>query len=101
MDVSRNRAERLCEVTLSEPSEPLPNGLRFSICLTSDSIRLSAFQSLASLPLFLLASTRPQQFSKIGPMEDKDADAVKQLGTYMRNKSLVRRSSCPTARHLT
>ena len=101
MDVSRNRAERLCEVTLSEPSEPLPNGLRFSICLTSDSIRLSAFQSLASLPLFLLASTRPQQFAKIGPMEDKDADAVKQLGTYMRNKSLVRRLSCPTVRHLT
>ncbi|KAI0762638.1 hypothetical protein C8Q74DRAFT_1383169 [Fomes fomentarius] len=90
MDASRKKAERLCELILSDASDPLPNGLRFNICLTddSDSIRLSAFHDLASLPMFLAASARVQQFAKAGPLEDKDADAVKQLGTYMKNRSL-------------
>ena len=89
MDVSRDRAERVCEVLLSDSTEPLPNGLRFSICLTGDSIRLSAFHALESMHLLLSASSRAQQFAKLGPLEDKDADAVKHLGLYMRKQNMV------------
>ena len=89
MDVSRDRAERICSVLLSDSTDPLPNGLRFSICLTGDSVRLSAFHHLASLSLFLLASTRAQQFAKVGPAEEADTDAIKQIGTYMMKNSLV------------
>ncbi|TFK90228.1 hypothetical protein K466DRAFT_574381 [Polyporus arcularius HHB13444] len=88
IDVSRDRAERVCSVLLSDSTDPLPNGLRFSICLTGDSIRLSAFHDLASLPVFLLASTRVQQFAKVGPAEETDADALKQIGIYMKKNSL-------------
>ncbi|RPD81739.1 hypothetical protein L226DRAFT_541401 [Lentinus tigrinus ALCF2SS1-7] len=87
MDVSREKAERVCSVLLSDSTDPLPNGLRFSICLTGDSIRLSALFHLASLPNFLLASTRVQQFAKVGPAEETDADAIKQIGVYMMKHS--------------
>ncbi|KAM5538264.1 hypothetical protein V8D89_008151 [Ganoderma adspersum] len=88
VDVSRDRAERVCEIMLSEPTEPLPGGLRFNICLTGENIRLSAFHDLSSLHLFLLASARAQQFAKLTPAGNKDADAVKQLGAFMRRRSL-------------
>ncbi|PIL29610.1 hypothetical protein GSI_08247 [Ganoderma sinense ZZ0214-1] len=87
IDVSRDRAERLCEIMLSEPTEPLPGGLRFNICLTGENIRLSAFHNLSFLHLFLLASARAQQFAKLTPAGDKDADAIKQLGAFMKSRS--------------
>ncbi|KAI0670147.1 hypothetical protein C8Q78DRAFT_1039423 [Trametes maxima] len=83
MDVSREKAERVCEITLHDPTDPLPNGLRFNICLKGDSIRLSAFHDITTLPLFLEACARVQQFAKVGPQEDKDGSAVKELATYM------------------
>ncbi|EIW64911.1 uncharacterized protein TRAVEDRAFT_140212 [Trametes versicolor FP-101664 SS1] len=88
MDVSRERAERVCEISLHDPTEPLPNGLRFSICVKGDSLRLSAFHDIASLPVFLEACTRVQQFAKVAPQEDKDTDAIKQLAIYMMKRSL-------------
>ena len=89
MDVSQVRAERVCEAVISEATDPLPNGLRFNICLSGESIRLSAFHDLSSLHLFLLASTRAQQFAKLGPSTDSDTDAVQQLGYFMQRRSLV------------
>lgn len=94
MDVSREKAERVCEITLHDPTEPLPNGLRFSICLKGDSIRLSAFQDMSSLPLFLEACTRVQQFAKVGPLQDKDADATKQLAIFMMKRAFVSSRIC-------
>lgn len=90
MDTSRDKAERVCEVMLSEPTEPLPGGLRFNICLAGENIRLSAFHHLSTLHLFLQASARAQQFAKLTPAGDKDADAVKHLGMFMQRRSLVR-----------
>ncbi|TBU35002.1 hypothetical protein BD311DRAFT_649012 [Dichomitus squalens] len=87
MDVSRNRAERVCEVLISEATDPQPNGLRFSICLSGENIRLSAFHELSCLHTFLLASTRVQQFAKLGSASDKDADALLQLGIFMQKRS--------------
>ncbi|KAI0374422.1 hypothetical protein BV20DRAFT_1041377 [Pilatotrama ljubarskyi] len=87
IDVSREKAERVCEITLHDPTDPLPNGLRFSICMKGDSIRLSAFHDIASLPIFLEACARVQQFAKVTPSEDKDADAVKQIAVYMMKRS--------------
>ncbi|KAI0824082.1 hypothetical protein BC628DRAFT_1379753 [Trametes gibbosa] len=88
MDVSPDKAEQVCEITLHDPTEPLPNGLRFSICVKGDSLRFSAFHDISSLPLFLEACARVQQFAKVGPHEDKDTDAVTQLGIYMTKRSL-------------
>lgn len=90
MDTSEERAERVCSITLHDPSEPLPNGLRFSICLRDDTVRFSAFHDLAFLPLLLDACTRVQQFARVGPAADDDAEALKQLGIYMLKRSLVR-----------
>ncbi|OSD05970.1 hypothetical protein PYCCODRAFT_1065885 [Trametes coccinea BRFM310] len=88
MDVSRERSEKVCGIALHDPTEPLPNGLRFSICLKEDDIRLSAFRELSELPIFLEACQRVQQFAKVGPRGDEDGDAVKQLGVYMMKRSL-------------
>ncbi|KAI0359145.1 hypothetical protein OH77DRAFT_1502266 [Trametes cingulata] len=87
MDVSRDKAERVCEVTLHDPTDSLPNGLRFSICLKGDSIRLSAFHDIVSLPLFLEACARVQQFAKVSPKEDKDVAAIKQIAMFMMKRS--------------
>ncbi|KAI0639158.1 hypothetical protein C8Q77DRAFT_1079774 [Trametes polyzona] len=87
MDVSHDRAERVCDITLHDATEPLPNGLRFSICLKGDSVRLSAFHDIASLPLFLDACARVQQFARVAPQEPKDANAVKQIAIYMLKRS--------------
>ena len=89
MDTSEERAERVCSITLHDPSEPLPNGLRFSICLDGDTVRLSAFHDLETLPLFLSASTRVQQFAQVGPSEDSESDALTALAAYMKKRSLV------------
>ncbi|KAH9890944.1 hypothetical protein C8Q73DRAFT_702301 [Cubamyces lactineus] len=88
MDTSEERAERVCSIILHDPSEPLPNGLRFSICLRDDTVRFSAFHDLAFLPLLLDACTRVQQFARVGPAADDDAEALKQLGIYMLKRSL-------------
>ncbi|KAI0768532.1 hypothetical protein BD413DRAFT_127687 [Trametes elegans] len=88
IDVSRDKAERVCEITLYDPTEPSVHGLRFSICMKGDSVRLSAFHDLHTLPLFLDACTRPEQFAKVGPLEDKHADTVNQLAQYMMKRGL-------------
>ncbi|KAI0336075.1 hypothetical protein GY45DRAFT_1342187 [Cubamyces sp. BRFM 1775] len=87
MDATEERAERVCSILLHDPTEPLPNGLRFSICLRDDAVRFSAFLNLASLPLLLDACTRVQQFAKVAPAADDDADALRQLGIYMMKRS--------------
>ncbi|KAI8995359.1 hypothetical protein BD414DRAFT_435102 [Trametes punicea] len=87
MDVSRDRAERVCGITLHDPTDHLPNGLRFSICLKEDSIRLSPFHELSCLPIFLDACQRVQQFAKLGPRGDEDASVVKEIATYMMKRS--------------
>ena len=89
MDVNYETAERVCDISLSEPTEPLPNGLRFSICMPQDGLRFSAFYPIHALPMFLQACAPAQQFAKVGPMEDKDAQAVSQLTTFMNKRSLV------------
>ncbi|KAI9066660.1 hypothetical protein FKP32DRAFT_1565322, partial [Trametes sanguinea] len=87
MDVSRDRSERVCAIELHDPTEHLPKGFRFSICLKVDHIRLSAFRELAELPVFLEACQRAQQFAQVGPQGAEDTDAVKQLGVYMMKRS--------------
>ncbi|CDO70283.1 hypothetical protein BN946_scf184942.g83 [Trametes cinnabarina] len=87
MDISRERSERVCAITLHDPTEPLPNGLRFSILLKDDNLHLSAFHDLTRLPLFLDACQRPQQFAQVGHLTAEDSDAVKQLAFYMMKRA--------------
>ena len=98
MDVSRDKAERVCDIILNDASNHPPTGLRFAICLrpTQESLRFSAFYDLHHLPMFLEACAPSQQIAKVTPKEDKDIRAVQQLGTFMQKRALVNRFACET-----
>lgn len=75
---------------MSEPSEPLPSGLRLSVCLTSvDSIRLKKLHYVSDLFLVLRACARAQQFAKVTPREETDSDALNSVATYLRTRRMV------------
>ncbi|KAI0936045.1 hypothetical protein AcV5_004288 [Taiwanofungus camphoratus] len=87
INVDSDRAEHLCNVSLFDPTDPRPNGLRFSICLNSvDSMRFNELHNIADLHLILGACAPVQQFAKLGPQGDADADAIRTLMAYMRRR---------------
>ena len=89
--MERDKAEHVCDVSFFDATEPRPNGLRFIICMPQDDIRFSSFYNVNALPTFLQAACPPQQFARVGPLEDKDNEAVKQLAIFMKRQSLVSR----------
>ncbi|KZT74733.1 hypothetical protein DAEQUDRAFT_4099 [Daedalea quercina L-15889] len=87
IDVEEGRAQRLCNVVLSDMTEPLPTGLRFSVCLSSaDSIRFGKLHDVADLYMIARACGQVQQFVKFGPSEGSDTDAFNTLAIHLRSE---------------
>lgn len=86
VEVEAGKAQRLCNVTMSDATDPRPNGLRFSICLTTDSIRLQKIYGVADFYMVMQACSPVQQFAKVGPQDDGDAEALKAFTSYLRRR---------------
>ncbi|TFY59615.1 hypothetical protein EVJ58_g5677 [Rhodofomes roseus] len=85
IEVEEGRAQRLCNMSLWDATDPRPNGLRFSICLNAvDSIRLGKLHEAADIYMILRSCIQVQQFAKLGPGEDSDDDAVVALAAHLR-----------------
>ncbi|KAK7694392.1 hypothetical protein QCA50_001578 [Cerrena zonata] len=84
MDTNEDSATKLCNISLTEPTEPRPGGLRINLCLTStDSLRFKKLHNVWDLSTMLQASEAVQQFCRVIPKESDDADPLKTLHTYM------------------
>ncbi|CAL1696456.1 unnamed protein product [Somion occarium] len=89
MDTGHDMATKLCSITLSDPTEPKPQGLRLNICLsTADSIRFKKLHDAPDLPTMLQASEPVQQFCRVTHKEAEDLNALKTLQTYMTKKRM-------------
>jgi hypothetical protein len=90
MDVTGSKSEPLCDATLTDPTDHLPNGLRLSMVITAmTSIRLSGFYDMVDLDMFLLACKPVEQLARLGPQGEKDMDALRTLASYMGKKQQV------------
>jgi hypothetical protein len=67
MDTAPNHAEKLCAVTLSDPTDPPQNGLRLSIMFSSvDSLRMKRRLYVGELDVMLSACGPVLQMAKLG-----------------------------------
>lgn len=82
-----DKAERFCEVALTDATDHLPDGLRLSICFSSvESLRLRRLLDVADIDGLLSACARPQQMAKLGPQSEADTPPFQTLVRYMRKK---------------
>jgi hypothetical protein len=90
VDVARNSAERLCYVTLTDSSDHLAEGLRFSVLFSSmDSLRLKKMHGLVDVEWLLQACSPIQQFAKMIPQDEKDTSSFTSLVKHMAKKQMV------------
>jgi hypothetical protein len=91
VDTAPDHAEKLCTVTLSDSTDPLQNGLRFSIMLSSvDSVRIKKRLNVCELDAVLYACGPVQQLAKVGAEDASDADRLNHLMIYMNLQQQVR-----------
>jgi hypothetical protein len=84
VDTAPNHAEKLCAVTLSDSTDPLQNGLRFSIMLPSvDSLRIKKRLHVCELDAVLYACGPVQQLAKVSAEDASCADRLNHLMIYM------------------
>lgn len=92
MEVSPEKADRMCSITLSEPTDPRPLGLRLSVLYTTDVsvLRLKKFYNTPDLYLLLRACGPVLQCCKVSHSAEGDLNAVATLGAWMARKHQVR-----------
>lgn len=98
MELSPDRADRLCNITLSEPTDPRPRGLRLSVLYDTDVslLRLQKFHNLADLYQLLRACAPVQQCAKVSHASESDLQALSTLGAWMSRRTQVRSGCAPT-----
>ena len=65
---NEDKASRICNVMLTDATEPRPRGLRINLCLTSsDSIRFKKLHDVSDLSILLQASEAVQKRPEQGP----------------------------------
>ena len=91
MEVGPDRADRLCNITLSEPTDPRPLGLRLSVLYNTDVsvLRLKKFHDMPDLYLLLRACGPVQQCCKVSHSAESDVGALSTLGAWMARKRQV------------
>lgn len=76
--------QKLCNVVLSDTTEPPQNGLRLSfLCASMDSIRFKKLLATSELDAVLPACNRLQQLAKLGPESGGDETAFNTLLAFM------------------
>ncbi len=90
IDVSGNKADRICEIALDELTDPRPEGIRLSVCTsTVDSLRFKKLYDLPDIHLALPACGAAQQFCRVSPKADRDSSPLGTLRLYMQKRQLV------------
>ncbi|KZT06371.1 uncharacterized protein LAESUDRAFT_726201, partial [Laetiporus sulphureus 93-53] len=89
VNLDSSRTKRLCNVELSDASEPRPSGLRFSLCLNDvDSLTMKKLHVVSDLSMILRACGMIQQYAKLGPQTPEDVSSITILATHMRRKRI-------------
>ncbi|KAI0343935.1 hypothetical protein BDW22DRAFT_1327569, partial [Trametopsis cervina] len=85
MEAGPDRADRLCNVALSDPTDPLPRGLRLSVVYNPDvsMLRLQKFHDISDLYILLQACSTVQQCCKVSHAAEEDFDAISTVGGWM------------------
>ena len=91
MEVGADRADRICNVSLSDPTDARPMGLRLDILYTSEVsvLRLKKFYEMTDLYMILQACAPLQQCCKVSYAAQGDFDAMTTLGGWMARKNQV------------
>ncbi|KZT21687.1 hypothetical protein NEOLEDRAFT_1181525 [Neolentinus lepideus HHB14362 ss-1] len=85
-----DKAERFCQVALTDTTDHLQDGLRFSICFASvDSLRLKKLLDVADLDTLLSSCTRPQQMAKLAPQGQADTKPLETLTNFMLKRKKI------------
>ena len=76
---------------MSDETTPRPNGLRINICYSADTsvLRLQKFHNVSDVATILRACGPVQQYCKLSPQNEVDADALKIITAWMARKRLV------------
>lgn len=78
--------EQLCEVVVTDVTQPLPNGLQFSYVLrqgTSKSLRVPTLHDSDDLRDFMLACAPVPQMAKVAALEEKDRPIFESFVAYL------------------
>jgi hypothetical protein len=91
METGLDRAERLCNVMLSEPTDARPLGIKLSDVYNSDAsvLRLKKFHDMPDLYILLGACGPVQQCCKFSHANDVDFHATSTLSGWMTRTSQV------------
>ncbi|EKM60867.1 uncharacterized protein PHACADRAFT_204012 [Phanerochaete carnosa HHB-10118-sp] len=88
METARNRAipaARLCNISLSEPTEPRPGGIRLNLCCTAEisTLRLEKLHDITDVYLLLRACAPIQQHCKVSHRAIEDEATFNAFATYL------------------
>jgi hypothetical protein len=90
LDIDQDKADRLCEVTLTDTTDFLPEGLRLHILFSSlDSIRFQKLYNFADLDQILPAFKPSEQVARLGPQNENDIAPLTSLKRHMELKQRV------------
>lgn len=92
IEASPDRADRLCTIQLSEPTDARPMGLRLDVLYTPEVsvLRLKKFHEMSDLYLMLRACAPVQQCCKVAHATEADFAGVATLSGWMTRNSQVR-----------
>lgn len=92
MEANPDKADHFCNITLSDPTDHRPLGLRLSVLYNTNVtvLRLQKFHDIPDLYLLLRACGPVQQCCKVTHSTEKDINAVSTLGAWMARKCQVR-----------
>ena len=90
LDTAPDHAEKLCSVTLSDPTDAPQNGFRLSIMFSSmDSLQIKRRICIGELDAMLSACGPVQQLAKLGPENISHEHTLNHVATYMDRQQQV------------
>lgn len=86
------KSKRLCDVRLSESTQPRPNGLRMSVCYTptDPKLHLTKFYNTADIHALLDICAPIQQYCKVTHKDEADESTFKTFSKFIARRHFVR-----------
>lgn len=99
METAPNRAAsaaKLCNISLSEPTEPRPGGIRLSLCYTAETstLQLEKLHDVTDVYLLLRACAPIQQYCKVSHKTAEDETTFNTFATYLGRRRQVKLHLC-------
>lgn len=83
VDFVKNKAEKVCEVTIRDATDSRDNGARMSFMMAqTDSIRIQKFYNVTDLAPVFRACGEVQQFAKLEALDNQDSDSQALHGLF-------------------